>query len=276
MASPKAVASGRLHFGSNDVECYVLEDGRRVISQRGILAGIGAAKKGDLGRLISRLPERFCDLGAPPTIDFVLQDGRTEAIGRDRMFFVQLCDAYAEAWAAGELHPKQEPIAKVAMAIIRALAHVGIDALIDEATGYQQVRANDYLRRLFEHSLRAEAGKWELQFPDSVARALAPLWRVAYTTGSHPKALHRVYGQIYDMVLGKDVADEMRERNRATRATTNHHQWLQPPAKGMLSDDLRTVEMLAMQSGSKREFWARMRSHYRKEPLQLGLVSEAS
>ncbi len=273
MSKVKAVASGTLNLGGREVDCYVLEDGRRVLSQRGILAGIGAAKKGDLARLISRLPERFNELGAPPTVEFVLQDGCTAAIGRDRMFFVKLCDAYTEAWAAGELHPKQEAIAKVAMAIIRSLAHVGIDALIDEATGYQRVRANDYLQRLFEHTFRAEAGKWELQFPESVPRALAPLWGVAYVSGPHPKELHRVYGQIYDMVLGKDVADEMRARNRDTKGSTNHHQWLQDSAKGLLSDDIRLITFIASQCGSKAEFWRRMRHHYCREPLQLGLES---
>jgi len=271
MSKVKAVASGTLNFGGREVDCYVLEDGRRVLSQRGISAGLGVAKSTELKRLISRLPARFECIVASPSIDFVLPDGATVAIGRDRMFFVQLCDAYADAWAAGELHPKQEPIAKVAMAILRALAKVGIDALIDEATGFQQVRANDYLRRLFEHSLRQEAGKWELQFPESLPRALAPLWKVAYVSGPHPKELHRVYGQIYDMVLGKEVADEMRARNRDTRDSTNHHQWLCGDAKGLLADDIRLVTWIASQCGSKAEFWRRMRHHYCREPLQLGL-----
>jgi len=274
MSKMKAVASGTLNFGGREVDCYVLEDGRRVISQRGIQAGIGAAKDGKIDRLISRLPSRFADLNARPTIEFITSTNAGSAavaIGRDRMFFVQLCDAYADAWAAGELHPKQEPIAKVAMAIIRALAKVGIDALIDEATGYQRVRENDYLRRLLDHSLREEAGKWELQFPESVPRALAPLWGVAYVSGPHPKELHRAYGQIYDMVLGKDVADEMRARNRETKASTNHHQWLQDSARGLLSDDIRLITFIASQCGSKAEFWRRMRHHYCREPLQLGL-----
>lgn len=276
MAKIKAVASGVLNLGGREVDCYVLEDGRRVLSQRGIMAGItgakGGAKNGNLTRLVSRLPEKHRALALGPSIEFVLPgDTGIVAIGRDRMFFVQLCDAYAESWVAGELHPKQEAIAKVAMAIIRALAHVGIDALIDEATGYQQHRANDYLRRLFEHSLREEAGKWELQFPESVPRALAPLWGVAYVSGPHPKELHRVYGQIYDMVLGKEVADEMRARNLDSKASTNHHQWLHDSARGLLSDDIRLITFLASQCGSKAEFWRRMRHHYCREPLQLGL-----
>ncbi len=269
----KAMASGVLKFGNVEVECYVLEDGRRVISQRGIIAGIGAsAKNGDLERHVGRLPARFGDLSLVPSIEFTIPNGAI-ALGRDRNFFVDLCDAYADAWAAGELHPKQELIARTCMAIIRSLAKVGIDALIDEATGYQKVRTNDYLQRLFEHSLREEAAKWQMTFPKSLARALAPLWGVTYTDGPHPRELQHAYGQIYNFVLGDDVAAELRRKNAETKDSLNHHQWLTPPARALLADDLRVVEMLALQSGSKREFWARMRAHYRKEPLQLGLVN---
>lgn len=46
MAKIKAVASGVLNLGGREVDCYVLEDGRRVLSQRGIMAGITGAKGG--------------------------------------------------------------------------------------------------------------------------------------------------------------------------------------------------------------------------------------
>jgi hypothetical protein len=40
----------------------------------------------------------------------------------------------------------------------------------------------------------------------------------------------------------------------------------------LLDDDLCIVEILANQSATPDEFWHRMRAHYRKEPLQMGLV----
>ena len=274
MERAKAVASGVLKFGGIDVDCYVLEDGRRVISARGIQQGIGAAGSKNLPRLVRRLPPRFSHLNEAPVLEFTIQTGGAGIVanGYDRNFFVDLCDAYADTFAAGELHVQQEGIARTCIAVIRSLAKVGIDALIDEATGYQKVRANDYLQRLFEHSLREEATKWQLTFPKSLARALAPLWGVSYTDGPHPRELQRAYGQIYNFVLGDDVAAELRRKNADTKDSLNHHQWLTPPARALLADDLRVVEMLASQSGTKREFWGRMRSHYRKEPLQLGLV----
>jgi hypothetical protein len=267
----KAVATGVLTFGTSEVDCYVLEDGQRVISTKGIQAGIGASKNGHLDRLLDKLPEKYRPDSVRPSIEFVLPTGGV-ASGRDRKAFVDICDAYSAAWADGKLHPKQEAIAKSAMAIIRSLAHVGIDALIDEATGYQKVRENDYLRRLFDFTLRQEAAKWEIMFPPAVPRALAPLWKVHYVSGPHPKELQRVYGQIYDLVLGKDTAKEMRSRNIDPKSI-RHHQLLQKEPRRLLGEDLQYIIWTAKQSGSKSEFWKRLRYHYRNEPLQLGLIS---
>lgn len=272
MERAKAVASGVLKFGNVEIECHVLEDGRRLISQRGIIAGIGAGtKSGDLARHISKLPDEFSPLALVKIVEFTKQDNPAIVIGRDAAFFVDLCGAFTKAWVDGKIHPKQEHIARTCIAVVSSLAKVGIDALIDEATGYQAVRQDDYLQRLFEHTFREEASKWQLTFPPSLARALAPLWGVSYVGGSHPIELRNAYGQLYEFILGKERAVEL--RRRASGSGSKNHQFLQEAPRSLLSNDLRIIEILASQSGSKREFWDRMRNHFRGESIQLALVS---
>jgi hypothetical protein len=87
------------------VECYVLEDGRRVISQVGAvraLSGNATAKDGQIGRYIARLPSRFAELASTPSVEIERLEGGV-AIGRDARWFVRLCNAYLDARRAGEL-----------------------------------------------------------------------------------------------------------------------------------------------------------------------------
>jgi len=50
--------------------------------------------------------------------------------------------------------------------MIRALAHVGIIALVDEATGYQEVRNKEALQALLDAFLQKEFAAWAKRFPD--------------------------------------------------------------------------------------------------------------
>jgi hypothetical protein len=51
---------------------------------------------------------------------------------------------------------QQEHIAKQAEILVRGFAGVGIIALVDEATGYQQDRARDALSRILEAFIAKE------------------------------------------------------------------------------------------------------------------------
>lgn len=169
MSKPKAEATGVLKFGDVRVDCYVLDDGRRVISQRGVVRALtgGAAEQTSLGRFLDRLPNRFAHLAAPPSCEFIMPNGGI-AHGREAKWFVEMCNAYVDAFFAGQLHPSQSHLAAQARAVLSACATVGIEALIDEATGYQYVREQSYLSSLFERMLREQAGSWQKTWRDDV------------------------------------------------------------------------------------------------------------
>lgn len=252
------------------VDCYVLEGGRRVISQRGVLRALqgksGGGEGAVLGRFLARLPKRFEHLAVVAEIEFSLPSGGT-ATGREAQFLVDLCDAYADAFLAGELHHTQERLAKGAISLIRSFAKIGLEAIIDEATGYQRSRAERELAKRFNAYLRDDVGRWEMRFPPTLVVALAPLYGLSYVTGSYPRGLQTPFAMIYNMVFGREVADEMRRRNPNPDAVC-HHQVLKDPGHHMLTDELAVVTLLAKQSRTKAEFWRRMRNHYLGEPFQ--------
>ena len=58
-------------------------------------------------------------------------------------------------------------------------ATIGIIALVDEATGYQSIRARNALEKSLEKFIRNELGKWAKMFPDEFSDANVQTERVA-------------------------------------------------------------------------------------------------
>ena len=77
----------------------------------------------------------------------------------------QVCDVYLRACGAKKLRHNQQHIARQAEILVRAFAHVGIIALVDEATGYQDARDRDALARILEAFVAKELRKWVRTFP---------------------------------------------------------------------------------------------------------------
>ena len=66
----------------------------------------------------------------------------------------------------GNIGVRQKKIAAKAKVLMRALAHVGIIALVDEATGYQEIRDREALQAILDKHLLADRAKWSKRFPD--------------------------------------------------------------------------------------------------------------
>jgi hypothetical protein len=140
-----------LVIGEVEIQCYVLEDETRVLSQRGLQSGIGMSSGGGKGgarRVASFLGscERkgldIKDLAARANapIEFQLPGGGRTVFGYPATLLVDLCETILAARDSGSLSRNQEHIADRADKLIRGLATVGIIALVDEATGYQRIR----------------------------------------------------------------------------------------------------------------------------------------
>jgi hypothetical protein len=67
-----------------------------------------------------------------------------------------VCETYLAARDADQLTSAQKIVAKQCEILTRGFARLGIIALIDEVTGYQEVRAKDALTRILEEFIAKE------------------------------------------------------------------------------------------------------------------------
>lgn len=174
---PKATHEGFITLGNKSIPVAVLEDGTRLLTQQGFLQALGRARsaKGGQGSTVDGMIPFLAASNLKPFITKELTESTrpfrfrslsgTSAFGFKDDLLPQVCEVYLDARDKGELHPLQEKIAVQSDIIIRALARVGIAALIDEATGYQEVRDKQALAKILERYLLNEGyRKWERTF----------------------------------------------------------------------------------------------------------------
>lgn len=230
MNRPKATHTGSLFEGRLD--CYVLDDERRVISANGTVRALtaGAVERGDLSRYINGLPSRFAELASRPKIEVTRPEGGT-AHCYEATFLADLCQAYVDALGAGELRASQTHLGVNAARLLGAFAKVGIIALVDEATGYQSQREASALSFAFRAILLESACQWDLMWPPDFVAAICRLHGETWSGGAHPAYLASTYDKLYHLVLGDAVCAELKLRNPEPKFGTNHHQWLTPEAR---------------------------------------------
>lgn len=163
-----------LKIGDLEIPCYVLENGMRVLSGRGMQSALalgqshGALLKefmgkdslkpyinDDLAMALSK-PVRFIRPG---------RGGKT-AVGFEATILADICDAVLAARKNGSLVGKQLKIAEQCEILVRGFARVGIIALVDEATGYEKDRAKDELAKILEAFVAKELQPWVKTFPN--------------------------------------------------------------------------------------------------------------
>jgi hypothetical protein len=209
-----------LTIGDVEIECYVLEDGTRVITQGSMLTALGRSRRintkpGDDAELppvlrVQALRRFVSDalIEEARPIPFVTPSG-SRANGYRAEVLPQICEAWLAARAAGELIPSQQPIARAAEIIVRGLAAVGIIALVDEATGYQEVRTKDALARILEAFVAKELQPWVRTFPPEFYRELFRLRGMDY----NPQSVQRpqFFGGITNDIIYDRLAPGVRE-----------------------------------------------------------------
>ena len=174
---PKATHTGELHIGSVVIECAVLDDGTRLLTQSGFLRAIGQSERPRGQRTGFDKPAPFlAPNNLKPFISKDLADSTTKirfrplrgghAIGYEAERLPQVCEVYLQARDAGALLASQGRTAAACEMLMRGFAHVGIIALVDEATSYQEIRDRDALNRILDKYLLAEHAKWSKRFPD--------------------------------------------------------------------------------------------------------------
>jgi hypothetical protein len=141
--------------------------------------------------------------------------------------------------------------------LMRALAHVGIIAIVDEATGYQQERARDELNQILQAYISAELLPWTKRFPNEFFKQLYRLNGWKYVEGNHKRPKY-VGGMINNLVyehLPPGVLPQLKQLNppgESGRRKYTHHQFLTPDT-GHPHLDKQIIEVVTLMRVSENK-----------------------
>jgi hypothetical protein len=212
-----------LKIGDIEIPCYVLSDETRVLSQRGLVGGLGmkaGSRPGGADRLANFLGGKnispFVSAGLIALIDspvkFRYPGGGNLAYGYPATILADICDVVLAARKAGALQKQQEHIADRCEILLRGFARVGIIALVDEATGYQRDRARDALARILEAFIAKELQAWVQTFPGDFYQQMFRLRGLDYPMASvrRPQYFGVLTNDLVYKRLAPGVLDELK------------------------------------------------------------------
>lgn len=269
-------ASGRWEaFG---IDCYVLDDGRRVLSQRGILKQIAGINGGG-----SRELQAYLDVAnnavakkalweKDSSFEF-LSGGGTRCIGREAKDVAALATFFVTAALDGTLPPEKFYIAINATKLLGALATIALEALVDEVTGYQAERATDWLQDRLNLLVQGDPAKYKRLWTTRLVKTLCQVYRIPHDPSvGFPVWLTGIAGKLYDLILTSDVVDAVRDMDPHTKGV-KYFQHLTERGRAVLLSELSVVETLALQSANKDEFWSKVNNRYKGTPYQLSMAA---
>lgn len=242
--SLRATHEGVLRIGKMEIPCAVLENGQRVLTQSGFMQALGRARQakgreyydGDVN-----LPAFLTAQNLKPFIskDLEVTSSQIEfkplrgsrAFGYPAELLPKVCDVFLDAEKAGVLIATQKHIAERAHLLIRGLAHVGIVALVDEATQYQEVRDRMALQTILDAFLRKELAAWAKRFPDEFYQEIFRLksWIWKGMSVNRPQIVGKLTKDIVYARLAPGIMKELEELNPSDERgyrKSRHHQWL--------------------------------------------------
>ena len=240
---PKAMREGPLKIGDITLQCAVLEDGRRVLTQSDVMIALGRARQVKSRKYFEADVNLPAFLQAKNLKSFISNDlevtsSRIEfmtlaggrAFGYLAELLPKICEVFIDAERENKLAEGQRHIAERARLLYRGFATMGIIALVDEATGYQEIRAKDALQAYLEKFIRKELAAWVQRFPDEFFREMYRLKRWSWNGSSRRPGVVGIY--IKDLVyerLGPGVIEELERKNPSDgkgQRKSRHHQWL--------------------------------------------------
>ena len=172
----KITHEGFIKLNDFKIDCYVLEDGTRVLSGREMQRALMMVdlEKGNqtAGTRLTRYlnqkslkPFIYKDKEVGHFKPIICYKGKSKINGYEATILIDICDAFLQARKEINLSARQKVIADQCEILVRSFAKIGLIALIDEATGYQDIRVKDALQKILDKYLLEEAKKYKVTFP---------------------------------------------------------------------------------------------------------------
>lgn len=277
---PTAEYIGTLKLGDLEIPCAVLPDGRRVLSQRGIMAALGRTYGGKTWKALElgedaagKLPPFLAVSSLKPFVDNELGalvsapipykhgQGGGVAHGVDAALLPRICDVWLKAREAGALTTIQKAQAQRAEVLVRGLAHVGIISLVDEATGFQKDRARDALAQILEAFVARELQPYLKTFPADYYEQLSRLYGLPYPPIGNKSFRPAFFGTITNNVvysrLAPELLPELKKAASKAEKKAKLHQWLtQDIGHPKLREHLASIVSILKLSRTPEEFKA--------------------
>jgi hypothetical protein len=242
----RATHNGELKLGNVSIPCAVLEDGTRVITQRGMFVALGMNKNPSKGQtaidnrpgflsannLTPYIPEELTRSWNP--VPFRLTKGSggyrgNIAFGYNATILPLVCHTYLDAKEAGVLTKTQKHIADAAKIIERGFSIVGIVALVDEATGYQEVRDRQALQEILRQYISGALFEWTKTFPLEFYKEIFRLKNWPWNAGKMPGVVGKYTRDLVYSRLAPGIIEELERLNPPSEAgyrKHRHHQYL--------------------------------------------------
>lgn len=232
-----------LKIGNIEIPCYVLEDERRVLVQGGMIQALDISHGGSGSRGGDRLAKfthqdrlkSFISnevlVRTENPIRFRTTTGSL-AYGYEAEDLAKICFAVLDAAKNKKLQKQQEHIVRQCEILVRGFAIVGINALVDEATGYQAIRTKEALAKILEKYIAKEVREWTKTFPDDFYREMFRLkgWSMNDLSSiKRPSVIGHYTNDVIYRRLAPGVLKALREINPTIKPKyrkQKHFQWL--------------------------------------------------
>lgn len=186
-----------------------------------------------------------------------------KAFGYPADLLPKVCDVFLDADKAGVILVGQRHIVERVQILIRGLAHVGIVALIDEATGYQEIRPYDALQKYLEMIVRKELAAWAKKFPDefyeNIYKLRGWIWP-GMKKNRFSVVAHYTRDLIYERIapgLLKEL-EKKSPKDQTGKRKNKRHQWLTGDVGDpMLAQHLHSIIMFQRLAISNGYGWKR-------------------
>ena len=295
---PIAQYAGELKLGALTLHCAVLSDGTRVLTETDFMAGLGMYRSGALSvrrsdsnnegaqiplylafkNLFPFVIKHLGEVHIKPLKYRTLTGGVGHGI--QASLIPKICAIWMDARREGVLGARQQKIADNAELLLRALAEVGIVALVDEATGYQNVRAKDALATILEAFIAKELQPWIQTFPTEYYQELFRLRGLNFPKESvkRPQYFGVLTNDIVYKRLAPGVLEELKRvtpRNEDGRPKAKYFQSLtNNTGYPKLREHLGKVVMMMQLSDNYQDFKTKLEKFLPQYNPQLPLPLE--
>jgi hypothetical protein len=259
-----------LKIGDITIECYVLEDGERVLLYSDIQRAMGFAHGGSMvagknrlelfasrSRIAQYIPDHIqLKLRTPIKIK---KPNAAKAYALHAEVLPALCEAVVAAARMGLLQEQQLFIAHQCEVLLSGLARVGIIALIDEATGYQKYREEEALQKILDAYILPEHRPWMKAVPVEFFQEMFRVFGWQHKADNRgPRYAGKLVRNLIYRHLPRPVLPKLDELNPSLQNYQRKHRHHQLLTEGMGLEHFRSqmsgVMALLRASNNRTEF----------------------